>query len=161
MSQPDLRARLAGPEPVPVVAFRLGGELYGCDVLLIQEVVTRRPVHPLPDMPGHLLGVIRLRGELVPVVDVAPLLDVVRREAAGRAVLVVEEEEAGTVGVAADGVEEVVELPPDTVRPAPTTRTERDGYLIGVVRTEYGLLTLIDLAEMIRDQTTLAHGGTA
>ncbi|HEX8450476.1 MAG TPA: chemotaxis protein CheW [Longimicrobium sp.] len=154
MSEMDFRARAALDEGVQVIAFRIGGELHGCDILLVHEVVARLPVHPLPDMPPHLLGVVRLRGELVPVLDVAPLLDL-RLEGVRPAVLVTGEEGA-RVGVAADGVSDVMTVPPGAFRPAP----RGGGYLVGVARVGDQLVNLIDLAEILRDQATLSHGET-
>jgi purine-binding chemotaxis protein CheW len=153
----DFRDRVSAVDGAQVIAFRLGDDMHGCDVMLVQEVVTKRKIHPLPDMPPRLLGVIRLRGELVPVLDLAPLLDLALSDAPLRAVLIVESE-LGWVGVATDGVHEVVQLPGGAYRPAPVTGRERDGFVLGVARVEGMLLTLIDLAEMLRDQTSLVRG---
>jgi len=62
------RERVA-EDQAQVIAFRVGGEWHACDVQLVEEVVTRSGIHPLPDMPPRLLGVLRLRGELVPVLE--------------------------------------------------------------------------------------------
>ncbi len=118
MSEPDFPARAALDEGVQVIAFRIGGELHGCDILLVQEVVSRPPIHPLPDMPPHLLGVMRLRGELVPVLDVAPALDL-RLDAERRPAVMVTGDEGARVGVAADAVSDVMTVPPGAFRPAP------------------------------------------
>jgi purine-binding chemotaxis protein CheW len=156
----DLRERISSPDGAQVIAFYLGGVPHACDVLMIQEVVTKRKVHPLPDMPPRLLGVLRLRGELVPVLDVAPLLDMSLDDAPQRTILIVESE-VGWVGVATDGVHEVLHLSAGSYRPSPLTGRERDSYVIGVARVDGMLLTLIDLAEMLREQTTYARGETS
>lgn len=156
----DLVARIASAEGAQVIAFYLGGELHACDVMLVQEVVTRRKVHPLPDMPSRLLGVLRLRGELIPVLDVAPLLDLSLQDASLRTLLIVETE-LGWVAVATDGVHEVMHLSAGSYRRAPLTGRERDAFVVGVARVEGRLLTLIDLAEMLREQTTHARGETS
>ncbi|HLL83850.1 MAG TPA: chemotaxis protein CheW [Longimicrobium sp.] len=153
MSELDFRARAALDEGVQVIAFSIGGELHGCDILLVSEVVSRLPVHPLPDMPPHLLGVVRLRGELVPVLDVARALDL-RLEAGRAPAVLVTGEEGARVGVAADAVSDVMTVPPGAFRPAP----RGGGYLVGVARVGEQLVNLIDLAEILRDQATLSHG---
>jgi purine-binding chemotaxis protein CheW len=153
MSEMDFRARAALDEGVQVIAFRIGGELHGCDILLVHEVVARLPVHPLPDMPPHLLGVVRLRGELVPVLDVAPALELRLEPGRAPAVLVTGEEGA-RVGIAADSVSDVMTVPPGAFRQAP----RGGGYLVGVARVGEQLVNLIDLAEILRDQATLSHG---
>ena len=150
----SFRERAAADEGVQVVAFELGGELHACDVLLVEEVVSGQRVHPLPDLPPHILGVLRLRGELLPVIDVAPLLE--QRLRAERPVVMVVDAPGGRVGVAADEVHDVVALAPGSYRPAPGGAL--DTRLAGLARVEGRLVTLVDLAEILREQTTLSPG---
>lgn len=150
----DFRALLAREEGAQVVAFRLGGELHGCDIRLVEEVVTKRTIHPLPDVPPHLLGVLMLRGELVPVMDVAPALGLALETERARSILIVTHGE-GRVGVAVDAVHEVLEVPAECVRPAPHSGGDRDAYVVCVARVADGLVTLIDLAEILSERTTL------
>ncbi|HEX6042785.1 chemotaxis protein CheW [Longimicrobium sp.] len=152
----DFRALLDRGEGARAVAFRLGGELHGCDIRLVEEVVTKRAVHPLPDVPPHLLGVLLLRGEMVPVMDVAPALGL-SLDAAVPSILVIGLGDA-RLGVAAEAVHEVLEVPADAIRPAPHTGGDRDAYVLGVARLKIGLVNLIDLAEILRERTTLDRG---
>jgi purine-binding chemotaxis protein CheW len=153
----DFRVLLEREGSAQVVAFHLGGELHGCDIRLVEEVVVKREVHPLPDMPAHLLGVLLLRGEMVPVMDVAPALGLALRSRAAPSILVVGMGE-GRIGVAAEAVHEVLEVPADTLRPAPYTGGDRDAYVVAVARLAPGLVNLIDLAEILRERTTLDSG---
>lgn len=147
------RERVA-EDQAQVIAFRVGGEWHACDVQLVEEVVTRRGVHPLPDMPPRLLGVLRLRGELVPVLDVAPLLDLALTS--DQPAVLVLSFGGARVGVAVDAADEVMTLTPDSYRPAPHTGGERDQFVAGVARVGGRLVNLIDLAELLRGQTTLS-----
>jgi purine-binding chemotaxis protein CheW len=150
----DFRTLLDRGEGAQAVVFRLGGEMHGCDIRLVEEVVTRRTIQPLPDMPPHLLGVLMLRGEMVPVMDVAPVLSVELAGGKMPSILVVTMGE-GRVGVAVDAVHEVLDVPAECVRPAPHTGGDRDAYVVCVVRIEDRLVTLIDLAEILGERTTL------
>jgi len=147
------RERVAEDE-AQVIAFHLGGELHACDIQLVEEVVTRRRVHRLPDMPPRLMGMLRLRGELVPVLDVAPLLDLELR-AEQPAILVVGMGEA-RLGVAVDAAQDVVALTPADYRPAPLTGGDRDQFVVGVARLDGKLVSLVDLAEMLREASLAA-----
>jgi len=138
-----------------VIAFRIGGELHACDVRLVEEVVTKRRVHRLPDMPARLLGVLRLRGDLVPVVDVAPLLDLALT--AEQPAVVIAAVGDVRVGVAVDAAHEVVTLSPADYRPAPLTGGDRDQFVVGVARIDGTLVNLLDLAEMIREQPSASQ----
>jgi purine-binding chemotaxis protein CheW len=152
----DFRGWMDRGEGVQVVAFHLGGELHGCDIRLVEEVVIRQRVHPLPDVPAHLLGVLLLRGEMVPVVDVAGALSLARRTEAPA--ILVAGLGATRVGVAVDSVLEVMRVEADTLRPAPHTGGDRDAFVLAVARTPAGLVNLIDLAEILRERTTLEPG---
>jgi len=147
------RERVAEDE-AQVIAVRVGGELHACDIQIVEEVVTKRRIHPLPDMPPRLLGMLRLRGELVPVLDVAPLLDLALQSATP-AILVVGLGDT-RLGVAVDAAEDVVSLTPTDYRPAPHTGGERDQYVVGVARLGRRLVSLIDLAEMLKEAATAA-----
>jgi len=147
------RERVAEDE-AQVIAFHLGGELHACDIQLVEEVVTRRRVHRLPDMPPRLMGMLRLRGELVPVLDVAPLLDLELR-AEQPAILVVGMGDA-RLGVAVDAAQDVVALTPADYRPAPLTGGDRDQFVVGVARLDGKLVSLVDLAEMLREASLAA-----
>jgi purine-binding chemotaxis protein CheW len=136
------------------VVFRIGGELHACDVRLVEEVVTGQRVHPLPDVPRPLLGVIRLRGSLVPVLDLAPGLGLRLEETATPDVLVLD---AGDrrVGVAVDEVREVSAFPAAAVRPAPQRGAEQEEHVLGVARAGDALVTLLDLAAVLSNFTSL------
>lgn len=141
------RERVAEDE-ARVIAFRIGGEVHACDIGLVEEVVTKRKIHRLPDVPPRLLGILRLRGDLVPVVDVAPLLEL-GLQSSTPAILVVAVHHT-RLGIAVDAAEDVVALTPTDYRPAPLTGSERDQFVVGVARLGNRLVNLIDLAEMLR-----------
>ncbi|MFL5381909.1 MAG: chemotaxis protein CheW [Longimicrobiaceae bacterium] len=145
------RERVAEDE-AQVIAFHIGGELHACDIQVVEEVVTKRRVHRLPDMPPRLLGMLRLRGELVPVLDVAPLLEL-ELTSETPAILVVAVGDR-RLGVAVDATHDVVSLSPADYRPSPHGGGERDQYVAGVARIGGALVNLIDLAEMLREQTS-------
>lgn len=141
--------RLDTADGLQVIAFDVGGELHGCDILMVQEVVTRPTIHHLPDVPPHLLGVLRLRGELLPVLDVAATLGLAL--AGPPSAVLIAEIGDRCVGVAVDGIREVVIVPPGAVRPAPSTGSARDEYVVGVARVDGVLLNLVDLEKIVKE----------
>lgn len=140
-----------GERGVQVVVFRLGGELHACDVLRVEEVVTGERVHPLPDVPPPVLGVIRLRGALLPVVDVAPALGLRLRETDTPGVLVLEGA-GGRLGVAVDEVREVATLPASSIQAAPVRGADEEEHVQGVARVGGTLVALLDLARLLGEQ---------
>jgi len=135
-----------------VVVFRVGPELHACDVLLVEEVVSDTRVHPLPDLPAEVLGVIRLRGALVPVLDVAPALGL-RLEAGRTPAVLVVEAPRGRLGIAVDEVRDVASIPLSAIQPAPGRAGEQDEQVLGVARVGEALVTLLDLPGILRNFT--------
>ncbi len=132
----------ADQEARSFVVFRLGSEEYGLAIERVQSIIRFEPTTPVPRAPEAVMGVINLRGQVIPVVDLA------RRFSNGSFVptptsrIVVTEGEAGTVGLAVDAASEVVTIPladiqaaPDSVLSADTVEAfegvaDRDGKLV-------------------------------
>jgi chemotaxis signal transduction protein len=148
----DLRARIGRGEGIHVIAAELGGELHGFDLTLVEEVVSGALVHAVPDLPPALLGVTFLRGEAIPVVDIAAALGVERAAGPGALLVVGLGETRAAVAVERPG--EVVEIAPGAVDPPPRMAGEGERFLLGVVRRPGGLVNLIDLAGLLRERAT-------
>jgi purine-binding chemotaxis protein CheW len=147
----------AVPEGAPgirVVTFRIGGEVHGVAVEEVEEVVEDAQIHALPRGGRALLGILRLRGELIPVFDLAPALGLAPQQAAGRMVLVLRGAEHGPFGVAADGAEEVITL--GELFPAPAGGGELERLLRGVGREGGKLVTVLDPAGIVPGNTPSA-----
>lgn len=93
-----------------VLTFLLDGVTYAMPVEVIREIRGFDGVTPVPGAPAHVLGVMNLRGQLVPVMDLCALFGVAARTAAEAAVVVLVEVGARTVGARVDAVSDVVEL---------------------------------------------------
>lgn len=149
------RERVAANDGVQLLHFALGQGSYACDVDLVEEVVFHARVHPLPDMPPALLGVLRTRGELIPVLDVSSSL-AEQRGSGGAATLIVELD-SHRVGVAVDDVHDVIHVAAGALRPPPVPDAHTP--VVAVAPQPGGVITIVDLAEMLRDRTTLAVWG--
>lgn len=86
----------------------VGAELYALDVQAVREVVAHLTVTAIPGAPRTVLGLINVRGEIVPIFDTAALLDVGRLATGSFAAIVYSA--AGPVGLAVSGMPESVEL---------------------------------------------------
>lgn len=144
----------APPEPQKVVAFVLGGELHALPVGAVDEVVERAEIHPLPRSARSLLGILRLRGELMPVFDVAPALGLELRAGAESVVVVVRTPAGAAFGIAADAADEVLTLA--ELYPPPAGGGEIDRILKGVGRAAGRLVTVLDPAGLAQGHSTSA-----
>jgi purine-binding chemotaxis protein CheW len=103
--------------------FTLGAEEFGIQVLHIKEIMQMQHITPVPQLPPYVKGVINLRGQVIPVVDLALRLHMTPREFTPRTCIVVVRHFAGEgerlVGAIADGVSEVLTICAEEVEESP------------------------------------------
>lgn len=123
---PDLGlAGSEGPADAAAVALReyvtflLGGEEYGLAIEQVREILRPPPITEVPRAPGHVLGVITLRGEVVPVLDARRCLSLPPAAPGPRSRIVVCDGAEGRVGLLVDSVSQVVRLPAGAIEPRP------------------------------------------
>ena len=97
-----------------VLTFTLGEETYGVDILRVQEIRGYSTVTRIPQAPAHVLGVLNLRGSIVPIVDMRMRFSLDRAEYTPLTVIIVlsVESHAGRrdIGVVVDGVSDVIDV---------------------------------------------------
>ncbi len=108
----------AGP-PCELCAFRVGDEEYAIDLRRIREILQPLPVTPVPRAPEFIEGVMDLRGEVVPVVDVRERLGLGAPADAAKAKLLVVNVAGRVLALRVDAVLEVVRLPRSAIGPPP------------------------------------------
>ena len=134
------------------VTFRIGKETYGILVYQVKEIIKPRRITHVPNTEGYVIGVINLRGQIVPVVDLKKKLNLEDRglkENLEERIITVEVNEA-LIGIKVDEVSEVIWLDEDTIEPPPEVAGGiRQEYLRGVGRTGDELLVLVDLKSLL------------
>ncbi len=131
------------------LAVRVSSEEYLMPIEQVREVLKIRETTPVPHAPEHAPGVISLRGDILPVVDLGKRLGLPQgtRDEKSRIVVVgLDDEEAGLI---VDRVTGVVRYPADAVGPAPENLGHGGGseYLKGIVRKQGKLYILLDIAK--------------
>jgi purine-binding chemotaxis protein CheW len=112
------------PSPnIELCAFRVGDEEYAIDLRRIREILQPLPITPVPRAPEYVDGVMNLRGEVIPVVDVRKRLGLTPR-AGGRAKVLVVTVAGRVLGLVVDAVSEVVRLPRSAIGPPPPLLAE-------------------------------------
>ena len=152
--------------PGQYLGFSLAGESYAIELLRIREIIEHIPITRVPGMPPAVLGVINLRGRVVPVVDLAVKMGLGARPITRWTCFVIVEAslegERTTLGLLADSVSEVLDLTEADIEPPPAfgTRTPVD-YLRGLGRQEQRFLLLLDMDRLLspRELLGLAGGG--
>ena len=147
--------------------FRLGDRLFGLDLMMIREINRILDITPVPHARRHIRGLINLRGQIVTILDLGVRLGLERQEigeeshniilkttAELAAVRREGEPECTTspdlVGFLVDSIGDVVEADEATIEPPSANVGEAEGgFLSGVIKTDAGLLVLLDIGEVL------------
>jgi purine-binding chemotaxis protein CheW len=136
------------------LSFELAGQEYGIDIQRVQEIRAAEPATRIPNTPDHVLGVINLRGHVVPIVDlrrrfglpeqadaVVPVIVIVRVPLEGRSV---------TAGLQVDAVSEVCSIDSGALRPAPQVGTGAESRFVdSLAVSARGLMILLDVQRLV------------
>lgn len=110
-------------EPAQYLTFVLGKEIFAMGILAIKEIIEYQSLTTVPMMPPCVSGVINLRGAVVPVVDLSQRFGRASSEITKRTCIVIVEVHAGderqVLGVVVDAVNEVLDISPADIEPAP------------------------------------------
>lgn len=110
-------------ERLQLLCFQLGTRLFALDIMGIREILRNQKFTPLPHTPPHIAGVLNLRGELIPVMNLHRILLGTPGEGpAGEAKLVVVHAQGKTAGLLVDQVLDVLSIPASSLTPLPAQR---------------------------------------
>jgi purine-binding chemotaxis protein CheW len=132
------------------LAFTLGEEVYGIDILMVQEIRGYEAVTKIANTPDFIKGVINLRGVIVPVVDMRikfQLGNVVYNQFT---VVIVLNVCGRVIGMVVDGVSDVIELEKEQIHAPPEFGSSLDTqYIIGLGTVDERLIILIDIERLM------------
>jgi purine-binding chemotaxis protein CheW len=141
------------------VTFRLADEIYGINVMQVQEVLRMTDVAPVPGAPHYVMGIINLRGNVVTVLDTRKLLDLCTGDITDSSRIMIIESGKVTVGLLVDSVAEVVNIALSDIDPPPSVgNDEGSRYIQGVYSSDQQILILIDLNKLINEENRDAIG---
>ncbi len=132
------------------VIFRLADQWYGADIAVVREVSYLTPVTRLPNTPHFVEGVIDLRGEVMPVIDMRKRLGLPARPADDDSRIMILTVGGLTAALVVDGVEQVATIEEEAItQPDASLTVAGQDYVCGVARLGDRLVVLIDLARML------------
>src|SRR5471032_721406 len=128
------------------LAFTLGSEEYGIDILKVQEIRGYEAVTRIANAPEFIKGVINLRGIIIPVVDMRIKFNLGTPVYDQFTVVIILNIGGRIVGMVVDSVSDVTTLTPEQVKPSPEMGT---AYLIGLGTIDERMLILVDIDRMM------------
>ncbi len=132
------------------LAFKLGSEEYGIDILRVQEIRSFEQPTRIANAPSHVLGVVNLRGTIVPIIDMRVRFNLEQSAYDAFTVVIVLHIGQRVVGMVVDGVSDVITLSPDQLRPVPEFNSVIDSeHLMAIGALDQRMLILLDIEKLM------------
>ncbi|KEQ03486.1 chemotaxis protein CheW [Pseudorhizobium pelagicum] len=145
-----LAMQKTGSNNLDIIAFRLRGQEFCVETTKVREIRGWVACTPIPKAPKDVLGVINLRGEVVPIVDLAGRLGMSPSAETERSAIIVAEVGPTIVGLLVDNVSDILTVSEDSVQPIPQMATQiATRYAEGMIAHEAGMICLLNLARLL------------
>ncbi len=133
-----------------LVSFNIGEEEFGVDILRVQEINRMVDVTRVPNAPDYVVGVINLRGKVIPIIDLRRRLGMPPKEYDKDTRIVVIEIDGKVIGFIVDSVNEVIRIKSEITEPPPPMVAGIDSeYITAIGKLEDRLLILLDLNRIL------------
>jgi purine-binding chemotaxis protein CheW len=135
---------------VEFVTFSAGEQSFSIEITQVREIRRWSPVTALPHAPHEVLGVMNLRGSVIPIYDLAARFGLGQTPENPRNVIVVAMHGGQTVGLLVEAVSEILSVPREQIQETPDIRSEMARQSItGVIPIENGMTRVIDLGAVL------------
>ena len=143
-------------DAVPVLqqlTFDLAGEEYGVEILAVREIRGWSRVTRIPQTPAYLLGVLNLRGAIVPIMDLRLRFGLERESYGDSTVVIIVAVAERLFGIVVDAVSDVVDIDPSAIKPVPDMGAVVDTrYLKGLATHVERMVMLLDVDKLMRPE---------
>jgi purine-binding chemotaxis protein CheW len=141
-------------EEVRICLFSISGDTYAVTVDILAEIIIPQKIFSVPTTPSHVIGVINLRGNIVPIVDIRPALSL--PVSAGANQIAIIRYNQMTLGILVDTVAEVISVPLSSVLPLPadvafqdSAAKNRSRYLKAIIQRQSGVAALLNIDRLL------------
>ncbi len=132
-----------------LIAFRIGEQEFCVDIMSVREIRGWAPATALPHSPGFVLGVINLRGAVLPIIDLSARLGMADADPSARHVIIVTQVYDKLVGLLVDAVSDILTVTDENIQPTPEVSSELDkSFAKGVLAIEGRMICLIELESL-------------
>jgi purine-binding chemotaxis protein CheW len=143
------------------LSFTVDSENYCIDILKVKELMGMTTITPLPRTPQFIRGVINLRGQIIPIIDLRLKFGLSFQEYTKRTcIIVVEVSYAGEnilMGLVVDAIQEVVSIPEEKMSKIPYINAKiRSEYIKGIADTPEGMKIILDVLKVLSDEELAA-----
>ena len=133
------------------LTFTLGEELYGVDILKVQEIRGWEKLRELHDVPDYIKGVLDFRGMIVPIIDLRQRFGFKEFEYNPTTVIIIlSTADENMMGIVVDTVSDVLSVKQDDLKKAPSMGSKiNTDYILGMVKTEQNMIMLVNSDRLV------------
>lgn len=133
------------------VTFKLGKSEYGIDIENVNIIEKMSTITRVPNTQSYIKGVINLRGEIIPIIDLAVKFGLEVTEDTESTRIIILTIDGATVGIRVDSVSEVINLSESSIENVSNFSSElSDEYIIGAAKLDNRIVTLLDIGKMLK-----------
>ncbi len=147
-----------------LVTFKISDEIYGINIMEVREIIRYTEITPIPNSPDFVDGVITIRGEIIPIVDLGKRfhfepVSFTEDEELLRGVIVIIVEDM-TIGILIDQVNRVITINSSVIQPPPQMISGIGSeYIQGVVKLEENLLVILNINKLFNKRELMQLSG--
>lgn len=148
-----------GPDAgsLELISFEIGGQTFCIDIRDVREIRGWTQSTPMPQSPDYVMGLINLRGVIMPVVDLKNRLGLGATEASSRHVIIVVQLAGGLAGLLVDAVQETFTIDPSALQPPPAIGVSAEQpFVDAIIPLEGRMLSRLVVAALLPADTRLA-----
>ena len=137
------------------MTFKSGEEYYGLKIQYVNEIIGFQEITPVPETEDYIMGLINLRGKIIPVIDVHRRFNQEPFEYDDRTCIIVVDVKSTVVGLIVEKIAEVVEIQEENILPPPSiSRVDRgqNKYLYGIGKVGDTVKLLLDPERLLNDE---------
>ena len=140
-----------------LIAFRIGDQEFCVNIMAVREIRGWTPATPLPHAPPHVLGVINLRGAVLPIVDLSARLGMKPSQPTVRHVIIVTQAKTQVVGLLVEAVSDILTITEDNIQPVPEVSSDLEKqYARGILAIDKRMICMIELDALFPEQESEA-----
>lgn len=129
-----------------LIAFRIGAQEFTVNVMSVREIRGWTQAMPMPHTPAYVMGVINLRGAVLPIVDLSLRLGMKPAEPTARHVIIVIQVRDRIVGLLVDAVSDILTVTDDDIQPTPEIASDLErSFARGILAMEGRMICMIEL----------------
>ena len=146
-------AEVSAEEELRICLFLMGADTYAIPVEALTEIIIPQKIFPIPTTPAYVAGIINLRGNIIPIVDIRPVLALSQEAASGQIAIL--RYNQMPIGIVVDAVVEIASVPRNKIVEVPAEHAlqhpgkERNRFVKSIIHREGGIAALLDIDKVL------------